>query len=259
MSKTKNSLFNLGILIFSFLLMACSPQQSVSEFQANYSSEQKIAEQGSVKNRNEAFESKIDRLEIDEENSWYGKVSNWFGGLFSNELKEAAENGDAKAQFELGEKYWDKEDFEKAVYWYERSAENGYAAAQYYLGWMYDHGKGVSKDDEKAVYWFEKSAKQGDAEAQYYLGYMYRYGVSRDYEKAAYWFEKSAENGYSKAKSKLVKTQYELGWMYYYGDVGVPKDYQKALYWFEKSAENGYTEARSMLLKAQYELGVMLL
>ena len=62
-----------------------------------------------------------------------------------------------------------KQDYIKAVEWYQRAAEQGYAAAQYHLGVMYDNGQGVKQDYIKAVEWYQKAAEQGHAEAQFNL------------------------------------------------------------------------------------------
>lgn len=52
-------------------------------------------------------------------------------------------------------------------------AEQGDAKAQYYLGQCYATGEGVLLDDKEAVKWFIKSAEQGDAKAQHNLGNSY--------------------------------------------------------------------------------------
>ena len=41
---------------------------------------------------------------------------------------------------------------------------------------MYEKGKGVKQDYNKAVKWYTKSAEQGYADAQCNLGYMYSHG-----------------------------------------------------------------------------------
>ena len=43
---------------------------------------------------------------------------------------------------------------------YQAAAENGDAEAQYKLGDCYDKAKGVTRDYEKAAYWFAKAAEQ---------------------------------------------------------------------------------------------------
>ena len=42
-------------------------------------------------------------------------------------------------------------------------ANNGDAKAQSDLGWMYETGNGVSQDYIKAVEWYLKAARQGEA------------------------------------------------------------------------------------------------
>ena len=47
-----------------------------------------------------------------------------------------------------------------------QAAEQGNATAQYNLGVMYDNGQGVRQDDAQAVQWYRKAAEQGHAKAQ---------------------------------------------------------------------------------------------
>ena len=56
---------------------------------------------------------------------------------------------------------------------YKKAADQGDAEAQYNLGDAYRLGAGVPEDYEQAVYWYRKAADQGDAEAQFILGVMY--------------------------------------------------------------------------------------
>jgi TPR repeat protein len=50
-----------------------------------------------------------------------------------------------------------------------QAAKNGDANAQYELGHMYSEGYRVSQDSEKAFFWINKAAEQGDINAQYIL------------------------------------------------------------------------------------------
>jgi TPR repeat protein len=54
----------------------------------------------------------------------------------------------------------------EAAKWYTKAAEQGDADAQYLLGEMYISGQGVKASDEKAIQWLRKAAKQGHAKAQ---------------------------------------------------------------------------------------------
>jgi TPR repeat protein len=56
----------------------------------------------------------------------------------------------------------------------KEAAEQGDADAQYNLGLMYDNGEGVEQDKFEAVKWYKKAAEQGHAEAQNNLGIMDR-------------------------------------------------------------------------------------
>lgn len=76
-----------------------------------------------------------------------------------------------------------------------KAAEQGDAVAQFTLGFAYAKGVGVTRDDAEAAKWFRKAAEQGNAAAQGILGLMYRtgQGVTRDDVEAVKWFSKSAE------------------------------------------------------------------
>ena len=78
------------------------------------------------------------------------------------------------------------QDFEET----KRLAEQGYARAQYDLGVMYDEGDGVPENDVEAVRWFRLAAEQGNALAQYNLGLMYANGrgVPQTNLRAYVWF-----------------------------------------------------------------------
>ena len=53
------------------------------------------------------------------------------------------------------------------------AAEQGNANAQNNLGEAYYNGEGVAKDTKEAVRWFRMAADQGDADAQNNLGVAY--------------------------------------------------------------------------------------
>ena len=49
------------------------------------------------------------------------------------------------------------------------AAEQGDASAQNNLGRMYEYGREVPKDEVQAVAWYHRAAEQGEARAQYTL------------------------------------------------------------------------------------------
>jgi len=62
----------------------------------------------------------------------------------------------------FGDMHQHEEDYADAVKWYRKSAEQGHARAQYELAWMYEEGQGVERDVAEAVKWYRKAADQGD-------------------------------------------------------------------------------------------------
>ena len=163
-------------------------------------------------------------------------------------LKQEAERGNAKAQFDLGFSYAEgkgvpRSDVESAK-WYRKAAEQDYIEAWSVLGIMYYYGVGVSQDYAEAMKWNRKAADQGNAAAQGQLGLAYNAGegVPLDHTEAAKWFHKAGNQG-------VAGAQYNLGAMYRDGQ-GVPQDYTEAAKWFRKAADQG-------VAKAQGNLGVM--
>ena len=89
-------------------------------------------------------------------------------------------------------------------------AEQGNIDAQWHIGFMYDDGTGVPKDDKLAVKWYTLAAEQGYASAQSNLGVMYANGegVLTDNRRAYMWLSLGSYNGSETAgenKDKIAK------------------------------------------------------
>ena len=171
-------------------------------------------------------------------------------------LREAAERGEAEAQFRLalrlramsgrGEELVHAH--RQAVLWFRKAAEQGHAGAQGALGSMYGLGQGVAQDHRHAALWFRKAAEQGHPHGEYVLGSMYSsgQGVAQDHREAAIWFRRAAEHGHADA-------QCALGEAYGKGQ-GVVQDYRQAARWFRRAAGQGHTFAQGAL-GAMYAAG----
>ena len=48
----------------------------------------------------------------------------------------------------------------EAVKWWRSAAEQGHARAQFNLGIMYDNGRGVPGEDAEAMMWWRSAAEQ---------------------------------------------------------------------------------------------------
>jgi Sel1 repeat len=157
-------------------------------------------------------------------------------GVPLEDLRAAAERGDAGAQFEMGRKT-ENGDVAGAARWYLAAAEQGHAEAQGEVGVCFYRGKGVDKDFEQALKWYRKGADQGDAQSQFSLGACFQSGngVAQDEAEAVSWYRKAAEQGDAHG-------QYLLGLCFYDGD-GVDKNLAEAASWWRKAAEQGNAEA----------------
>ncbi len=164
-------------------------------------------------------------------------------------LLTKAEQGDAKAQYELGTLYdvgiGVPQDDVEAAKWFLKAAEQGEAWAQFKLGMMHANGRGVVKDEIDAVKWHLKAAEQGLVQAQFSLGVMYAndQGVLEDHDEAVMWYRKAAEQGYAKATGMQVPS--ELGYR-----KTAEQGYIEVVQWFRQAAEKGDAAA-------QFNLGIM--
>ena len=161
-------------------------------------------------------------------------------------IRILADQGDADAQYEIGEHYSPNDD-ELAVEWYRKAAEQGHVNAQYVLSWQMlnerDYTKAEKEESEK---WERMAAEGGHPEAQYSIGCSFFSGpfldniyrrqaladednaeANVDNIEAVKWFIKSAKQG-------DICAQNALGNAYFYG-TGVPQDYSLAFEWFRKS------------------------
>ena len=155
--------------------------------------------------------------------------------------RSRAQGGDREAQFTLG---WLFEkglgvsrDDHQAALTYQQAAQQGQVGAQLRLGAMYETGRGVERSDEQAFYWYRKAGEQGDPEAENDVGLMYLTGKGTkqsDFD-AAVWFSKAADRNNAKALKNL-------GDMYYVGR-GVRRDEQEAFQRYRQAAEQKYADA----------------
>ena len=157
------------------------------------------------------------------------------------ELRQAAADGDPRAQFEIGAIYTEgtvtAQDFKSASVWYERAAAQGFVPAQYRLGNLYEHGNGVDKDLEEARLWYSRAAEAGNRMAMHNLASLYASGDLGDqkFATAAEWFERAANTG-------LTDSQFNLGMLYARG-LGVSQDLKASYKWFSLAAEAGDKDA----------------
>ena len=132
----------------------------------------------------------------------------------ATKLRQAAEQGDAEAQFNLGLCYekgnGEKKDVNEAFNWYRKAAGQGFAKAENRLAICYHNGKGVNKNYAESVKWFRRAAEQGLATAAINLFICYNEKESASLPRrnqgqaeAVEFLRQAAERGDSMAQLEL--------------------------------------------------------
>jgi TPR repeat protein len=135
-------------------------------------------------------------------------VDLWQAGNFAGAVKEwrtLADQGDADAQFNLGQAYklgrGVPADLGSAQSWYEKAAAKGHEQAQVNLGLLlFQRGERA-----KAMPWLRKAAEGGDPRAQYVLGTAMFNGdlVQKDLPRAYAYMQLAAAQGLPPAVTNL--------------------------------------------------------
>jgi len=125
-----------------------------------------------------------------------------------------------------------------------QAAEQGDARAQCNVGIAYESGEGIEKDPKEAFKWYLKSAAQGLARGEACLAYACQYGVGveKDEKRAMELYERAAEAGLSRAC-------YNIAICYEEGNSVLQKDPDKALKWYKKAADQLHPRAKIAVAK----------
>jgi TPR repeat protein len=143
---------------------------------------------------------------------------------------KAAEQGDARAQAQLGFIYDKAEADEEGVAWYRKSADQGHPDGLHGLARMYGSGEGVDKDMAMSMSLFEQAAAKNHLASVLVLAGTYETGgdgVSVDLAQAAKYWKQAGELGDQRAMMRLANA-------YRRGELGLPVDEQEAQRWQER-------------------------
>ncbi len=71
------------------------------------------------------------------------------------------------------------------------------AYAQYMVGWLYNNGKGTTRNYREAFKWLSKAANQGNVSAMNELAILYENGnrVGQNFTEAVRWYRNAANKG----------------------------------------------------------------
>ena len=125
-----------------------------------------------------------------------------------------------------------------AIAAYTKAAQGQCAPALVNLGYAYDKGLGVTKDNAKAVEYYRQAAEMGNPVALYNLGRKYftgTNGLPLDWTAAQRYLEQASEEG-------LLSAQHLLAQLHH--DQNRPTE---AATWFTRAAEHGYAPSMCSL------------
>lgn len=115
-------------------------------------------------------------------------------GFARDYFKRAADLGHAEAALEYG----CGSDGELRLYYLNKSAELGNTKAIRHLGYAFESGSGVRKDEAAAHGWYLRGARLGGSDCMYDVANMYRdgKGTQQDQVQARYWYLKGTHEGH---------------------------------------------------------------
>jgi TPR repeat protein len=177
-------------------------------------------------------------------------------------ILKAVEHGRLDWSLDLAYIYKEIKNYEKAIYWFERTAElheveedkdddmfHDEGIALFELAEIYENGLGVELNLNKAFSLYVKSADNGSFFATNKLGDIFKdglLGLEKDYNKAFYWYKKAIESDFhgdgTRDEYGYGHAEYGLGTMYEQG-LGVPKDLKKAFDLFHAAEAEGNIKA----------------
>ena len=178
-------------------------------------------------------------------------------------LDEINENNH-DASCDLGALYYTgrigEQNYEKAVYYYEKSAKLGNRQAIENLGYCYYYGRYVEVDYKKAYHYFVKGALDGHLVSLYKIGDMYKNGlyVEKDERQAYYIYRRCSELLTDEQEEIFGADIYiRLADCYYY-EVGVEKNLGVSLYCYQKAEQLYYPRivGGDFAYKKQYERAI---
>jgi len=128
-----------------------------------------------------------------------------------NWLMNAAQSGDADAQFQLADALYKgssgfQSDHALAWGWYEKAALQNHSKASFMLARMAKYGDGTKQNLQTSLQWLLESSQLGNAQAMFLLSNAYSAGegVEKNEAKAREWLEKSAAGDYPVAIQALA-------------------------------------------------------
>lgn len=176
-------------------------------------------------------------------------------------LSACGTNSQTEELFQKGLTAYNSKLFAEAKEYFIKAAGLGSVKSSYYLGFMYNMGFGVEKDNSEAFKWYKLSAEQGNEDAIIILKSP---PLLEDFNKPKDLFWKGLRAYEQEDLSKAFKyyllsskqgfpiAQYSLACMYYSG-LGVSKNFNEAIKWTRLAASQGDYHAQIALGDIYYD------
>jgi len=188
-----------------------------------------------------------------------------FGAESLNELRKAADSGDAVAQNRLGVILFEgKEvtrDIEAALGWFGRAAQSGNSDAMFNLGEAYTHVSVASgphrtlapSDNMRAAReWWEKAAMLEHPHAKERLGFYHEIGaggLQKDAAEAVRLYEEAASGGSTKAANAL-------GRLLEFGYDGIARDVARSVEYYIAAFDGKLGEDANARITPEFGFGI---
>lgn len=132
------------------------------------------------------------------ENKKYDAYQDAQEKLKVDRLNKSAKGGFGESCAALGKMYQSREEYAKALKWFDRASKLGLAEGSRAKGFMLMVGQGVARDEKGAFAAATQAAGRMDAFAMVNLAYYYDHGLGtkEDKKQAQAWLSKAAESGH---------------------------------------------------------------
>ena len=161
-----------------------------------------------------------------------------------SDLRDRALDGDADAQFRLGEYYYYGEkadqDYEEGLKWFRLSAEQGYAAAQADLGLAHYFGTGVEQNYSEAVRLFRLAATQGHVMGQIGLAIAYHTGSGVEADNIMAYMWSTLGNANVRKRTSMRTFAFEM--LEYIGSLMTSAEIEQATSMAQACADSNYSD-----------------
>ncbi|KAL6043530.1 Eukaryotic translation initiation factor 5B [Balamuthia mandrillaris] len=169
-------------------------------------------------------------------------------GTFKNVDACAIEKEAGTDEFQQADRQSQEEDARQAFELYLSAAKQGHAAALFWVGWCFDTGTGVDKDDKEAARWWRCAAEKGHHEAQSSLAWNLDHGRGVDASSRTEGNQEEASKWYlAAAKQGVAMAQYQVAKRFHRGQKGFQQDLKEAARWYVHAARANHPKAVQVL------------